>query len=1195
MYLKRIELKGFKSFPDKLELDFKEGITTIVGPNGSGKSNIVDAIRWVLGEQSIKTLRGSKSEEVIFQGTENTKPLGFAEVSITLDNESRRLNTEFSEVKITRCLYRTGESEYKINDVNCRLKNIYDLFLNTGIGKEGYSIIGQGKIDEILSAKPKDRRGFFEEATGISKSRLDLTETTKKLTEERENLVRVNDIIGVTFEQLEPLRLQSEKASVFLEYKEGLKRYEVNLHLLNVDKLEREKNAVFEKYHACEAELKKKEEEMTTLSESKRSMTQESLELRTKLETTQNEQSQMDMRLEQKNSERTVSLEKISNLKQNIENKKREKAKWSVQIAEKQEQVAQNREALSKKMGELSDKTSLCGEKEEVFMKVNEIVLAKEEEAERVKQEIIDQMNDTFNLKAEIQNIKNNLENAVREEEGIASREEEQRAKIVDYTAQMQALEKEKRTLIENYDHVKGESELQKKKMEELSERRKQTEETVARYEREMSGKANRLELLETMEKNLEGYNKGVKEIMQLQESGALSGICGVVAELIQVDARYEIAVNTALGSRIQNIVVKTDEDAKSAVCYLKQNKCGRATFMPLSANNVARQMEIENLKRETGFVGIAADLLHVEEQYKKIIGSLIGNVVVFENMDTAIACSNRYRYGFSMVTLSGEQINTNGSLTGGEYKNQINILGRAREIGNIKEELTQFETDTALLREEIAGLEQKGLDLATELNMTQKEVEEKFVKLIKLDEKMGAILTELEQEKRADHDQENDKKELQNQKTQLIRLIEEKEVEVTALDAAIERNKARVSEIKEAIASEKEVREKQNADLINLRVQISSIEKDKLVYEAEAKRLEEEHKQAGLEVAENEKMMTLYTGEIRELENRIEEVKREEINLKLNREKLKQEILDIKKIESEIRSRMEAFEETLQAGYKDIEKLRLELYKIENTKEQCEIKIENICQKLMESYELKLEVASSLRDEAISFNMAQTKSSEYKQKIAELGNVNVDAISQHEELKNKYEFLTKQRDDIVQAEEKLEKLMSYLIVEMKKIFTENIEAINQKFNAVFHELFGGGYAKIELTDKEDVLESGIDILVVPPGKKVQNLMLLSGGEKALVAISLLFGILELKPSPFCVLDEIEAALDEANITRFGKYIRRLSGETQFIIITHRSGTMEIADYMYGITMERAGISKVISLELGNTEYASDHTSERAG
>ncbi|MCQ2911758.1 MAG: chromosome segregation protein SMC, partial [Clostridia bacterium] len=706
--------------------------------------------------------------------------------------------------------------------------------------------------------------------------------------------------------------------------------------------------------------------------------------------------------------------------------------------------------------------------------------------------------------------------------------------------------------------------------------------------EKKVKALTSKVEVLESMERNFEGYNKGVKEVMTASHDGKIRGIIGTVSELIETDKDYEIALQVAYGARLQNIVCESDGDAKYAINFLKQNKCGRATFMPLNAEKEDKEFDFSRIKNEEGFIGCASDLIKVDDKYSKVIKGLVKNIAIIDTIDHATQISNKYKYSYNIVTLGGEQLTTTGAITGGEYKNQINLLSRSREISEIKNEIDN-------VNDEVKNLVNKLDEINRTIDVNEIELvemldakQELSYDILKLEEKMASVTKETDKLTNSIKDDLEQSAYYDSQIKMFAQLKKDKEQEIVDTEKAIEDKNNEINKAKEVLEAEKGIRDIKNEELVELKVDISALEKEKALHDENIKGVKDEIEVLEKERDESLRLISVYEDEIAEFNEKINEIDKNneaEIasrdNLRKQHEALKID-LDVKQ------ESYNAIETVLEAMQKEKEELNASLYKEESSLNTVTIKLENIRQKLLEVYNLTYEETLEFKDEDMSYNMAQTKVREFKGKISQLGNVNVDAIEQYQEMSQRYDFLKAQRDDIVEAERQLTVLIDHLLLEMRTQFGTNLEKINVQFEKVFKELFGGGTARIELTEAEDILEAGIELIVCPPGKKVQTLTLLSGGERSLVAIALLFGIFSLKPSPFCILDEIEAALDEANVTRFADYIKKLSDKIQFLVITHRSGTMEAADYMYGVTMEEKGVSKVVSLELGNTDFADD-------
>jgi len=1185
LYLKRLDMQGFKSFADKISLEFNSGITAIVGPNGSGKSNISDAIRWVLGEQSVKSLRGSRMEDVIFAGTEHRKSLGFAEVSLTIDNSDGSLPVEFSEVTITRRVFRSGESEYYINKTLCRLKDIHELFMDTGIGKDGYSIIGQGRIDEILSTRSEDRRSIFEEASGIMKYKTRKLEAEKKLELTKQNLLRINDILNELEIQLEPLKQQSDTAKKYLSLRESLKELEVNVYIENISRYKEKINELEKQLSAVKEEIDDESRRLENINRLNRQKSEALKLLDEKLEVSRQKYYSLENSLEKYQAEIRLNEEKINHLAQNTQRLDEEineihkkMDSLSVEYHSKQERL----KYLNDRYNEYSLKLAECEEK------MNS-VLASLDESERyiegLKSSIMDKLDLLSDKKTQINSLKANIESL-----------EKRRASIAKEVYQL-LLEKDrenikKEELLESV-HKAGENikklaseldslVLQKNDLDsKLAELRKKQNQIKT----EIQVKTSRQKLLLDMERSFEGYNKSVKEILnacsRYPEFG--KGIHGALAQLVKVDKKYETAVEMALGSALQNIVVTSEEDAKRAIEYLKKNKGGRATFLPISSvkGKYIDERIVEGLKKKDGFCGIASDLVACDEQYRGIILSFLGRVAVVENLDAAIGIAREHSYGFRIVTLEGDILNTSGSFTGGSVENRgVSLLGRNREIDSLKAEISKIKDDELILEKHIDEVISQINEISGKISSAETEL--KNNQLIKVrDENHCAQVEENITKLSARIEMLNEESmQLARQKDELGREIEKYVTEMQALENEIAETKKIVAEHQEKHKEEQSVRDNLHKDITNFKISVNSIlESISGINEAVSKL---DNERQGLEKSINRKSIEKKRNheEIDKLNEKNESIRN---IIKSQEEEKTGKTLEIDRIIEERKVLDEELSEAIEKVNeinKRIVLLQEEFNRIEIKKARFESEMEAIQNRMWDEYELTYTNALELKKDIGSISQAQKKIIEYRNMIKELGPVNVAAIDEYIKTKERYEFMSMQRNDMEQSVEKLQKIIFEMTSKMKKQFLEQFKLINENFNIVFRELFDGGRAQLILVDEENVLESGIEIEAQPPGKKLQNMMLLSGGERAFTAIALLFAILRLKPVPFCVLDEIEAALDDANVYRFAEYLKKYSGQTQFILVTHRKGTMECSDTLYGVTMQERGVSKVVSMKL---------------
>lgn len=1186
MYLKKLEIQGFKSFADKISLDFASGITAVVGPNGSGKSNIGDAVRWVLGEQSAKTLRGSKMEDVIFAGTENRKPLGFAEVSLTIDNSDNYLPVSYSEVTITRRVYRSGESEYYINKTSCRLKDIYELLLDTGIGRDGYSIIGQGRVDEILSTKSEDRRHIFEEASGIMKYKVRKQEAERKLELTEQNLVRIKDIINELESQIEPLREQSEAAKKYLSLREALKELEINVYLDNIDKLK-------EKIKEYEMQFKDIKENIEAEERKLRNITiqnQQKNEMLKDLEIKVNEAKDnfyvIEASLEKCSSEINVKKEKINSLEQNIKRLDEE----IVEIDLKCEQLQDEEKRKQSKIEYLNGQHKEFSDKLEKYQAELDAIIStlseSEREIEAMKSGIMDKLDIQSDKRTQINNIKNHIENIKKRQNSIGT-------EIYTLKLEKDKDNMKKEELSESIRNTLLLIKHEKEKIEELNTEKKELQETLVDLEKQhgtiktdIQVKVSRHRLLKDMEKSMEGYSRSVKEIMSACKNSSEfgKGIHGTVAQLFSVDKKYETAIEMTLGGALQNIVSSSEDDAKKAIDFLKRNKLGRATFLPITAVHGKRLDDntINKLKEYKGYCGIASDLVSCDEQYKGIALNLLGKVVVVEDLDAGINIARKFSYSFRIVTLEGDILSTSGSMSGGSNERKSSgILGRNREIVELEETIESLKKQDIRLGEKITDVRNMITEIDSELNEENIKLRDnELVKtrdenhlsmiednIVKIDAKIGML--------------NDEKSQIIQQEQDAIKEQEKYELELESIEKDIAKTKAIIAEHQEKFKADQSVRDGLHDDITDFKISVNSIVESLQSVKEHIERIKADidtmqkskyRKEAEKLKANNE--IESLKQEIEGLENTIKNLQAEKTGKTLEIDRLVEE----KKVLEEESS---DFIDKLNAANKTIHLLQEEYNRIDvkNTKAEAEMKA--IQDRMWDEYELTYSNALALKKEIGSIPQAQKTINDYRAQIKMLGPVNVSAIDDYIKTKERYEFMSVQKDDMEQAKEKLHKIIYDMVQVMKTQFVEQFKIINENFGIVYRELFGGGHAELIICDMDNVLESGIEIEVQPPGKKLQNMMLLSGGERAFTAIALLFAILRMKPTPFCLLDEIEAALDDANVYRFGDYLKKFSEKTQFIIVTHRKGTMEAANAMYGVTMQEHGISKVVSMKMG--------------
>ncbi len=1182
MYLKRLELQGFKSFADKTVLEFKSGITSVIGPNGSGKSNISDAIRWVLGEQSMKSLRGSKSEDVIFAGTQARKSLGFAEVSMVIDNTDGKLPIEYSEVTVTRKLYRSGETGYFINKVPCRLKDVLELFMDTGIGKDGYSIIGQGKIDEILSNKSEDRRKIFEEAAGIVKYRTRKAESEKKLEQTKLNLLRINDILSEIESNIEPLKMQSDKARKYLDLREELKNIEVGLFLYNISEYKEKLEKLAEDIQIMEGQNEAENQKMINLQNAKEELKEQIDEITSKVEEMQNLGFESTNKIEKINSEIGISKERIQNNSGNKERLEKEIEEVKQRITElkeeqkqkldKKENLSQNREKFQK---ELDEKQK---ELEELTKKLSD----KELEIEAKKQNIEKHTDRKYEIASEISSLDTNLEN-------IEKREKTAKSEIDSLTLEIDGArsdKQEKSKAFYEIEHKKNEitKELQEKsaKKEESMIKIKEFDTSLNNLNYEMRMKDSRLKFLIETEKEKEGYLRSVKALLLDCEKDAKlgKGMNGVLANLISVDKKYETAIEMCLGQTLQNIVTDTEEDAKKLVEHLRNNKLGRASFLPVSS---IRGKKLDRIIRNNtdGVIGVASDLVKCDKKYEQIVLNLLGRTLIVENLDTAIQMAKLNSHSFRIVTLEGDIISNTGAITGGSIQTKtVNILGRSREIEDLEKSLKEINTKIEKLTKEKKDYTESVADVIEEVTRLEKELQDIEVTYAAENQKMlnmedGISKLEVRREKLKKELEELAKQKLDNRTEK-----EQKQEETNYLNDEIEK----LSKIVEEFALNNKDNQKYiddlNFDITNLKISVSSFDESGTSIDEMVERIKQDIDNNKASIENKEKNIKDVLEENTNLEQRIGELESEIAKIKSDVENSSNIVEKLKQDRMEKNEKLKTSEANISEQFSVIEDLKGQLVKLDVRKTKLEQDLEQVVNNLWVGYELTPNNAGEYQKPQ-NVQKAARDVNVLRNQIKELGSINVDAIEEYKKTKERYDFMCEQRLDLENTATKLRKIIADMTQTMKEQFIEKFAEINKNFNEVFVELFGGGKAELKLEDEENVLNCGIDIQVQPTGKKLQNMMLLSGGEKAFTAIALLFAILKINPAPFCVLDEIEAALDDVNVYRFAEYLKKFSNETQFLVITHRKGTMEAANTVYGVTMEENGVSKLLSMKLG--------------
>ena len=1181
MFLKRLELQGFKSFADKTVLEFMPGITAVIGPNGSGKSNISDSIRWVLGEQSMKSLRGNKSEDIIFAGTQNRKSLGFAEASIVIDNSDGKLPIEFAEVVVTRRIFRNGDSGYFINKTPCRLKDVLELFMDTGIGKDGYSIIGQGKIDEILSNKSEDRRNIFEEAAGIVKYRARKTESEKKLEQTKLNLLRINDILSEIEANIEPLKKQSDKAKKFLELRDELKSIEIGLFLYNIDNYKEQLKKLAEDIDIILSEQKEEESRLSVIQNLKENLKLELEEVITKIEETQNLGFESEKKIEQINSEINVAETKITNNIQNRETYLKEIEELNKRNTEIKEEK-DNR--ISKKDNLLAIREKFAKELEEKEKTLNEISSKFSDEEKKIEEKK-KQVEQNTEVKYENREKINTLE--------INNENQSKRGKIVqnEITDTISKLDEKrmiKSELLKTFNEKEAKRNECEKRLNEIKTKKDEANTKILNYENkindlstELRVKDSKQKFLSEMEKEKEGYSRAVKALLlECEKDSKLNkGVKGVLANIITVPTEYQIAIETVLGQTLQNIVTETEEDAKKLIEYLRKNNLGRASFLPIAS---VKGKKVDRLIKNNlqGVIGIASDLVKADKKYEGIVLNLLGRTVVVENMDTAIILARQNSYGFRIVTLKGDIINPSGAISGGSIAQKTSsIIGRTsqikelekeieklkQEIEKVSKEKEEYEESIEDLLEEITSIEQSSQEIQIEYATEKQRIESLEESILNLETRLKSLKTESKQIEQTILENEKQKSTIKEQTMDLEKEIETLSSEIQAFAEKDKENQKNIDDL--------------NFEITNIKISLSSfdessnsmqeiLERIETELQANTSKIESKQEQSKQVLEENEKLKKT----IENLKQSIEQIKQAVSLSSETVEKLKQEKIEknnsITKTETEIEEK-----------YRIIEEIKNQTNKLEVKKSKIDVELEQIINKMWEDYEITPNTAGEYKKPN---DIAETTKNvkNLREKIKELGSINIDSIEEYKQTKERYDYMCEQRLDLENSSNKLKKVIQDMTKIMKEQFEAQFKTINKNFGEVFKELFGGGKAELRLTDEEDILNCGIEIEVQPPGKKLQNMSLLSGGERAFTAIALLFAILKINPAPFCVLDEIEAALDDVNVYRFADYLKKFTQDTQFLVITHRKGTMEASDTVYGITMEESGISKLLSMKL---------------
>ncbi len=1186
MQLKKIELQGFKSFADKTEIAFLDGVTTIVGPNGSGKSNISDALRWVLGEQSVKTLRGSKMEDVIFAGTQARKKVGFAEVSMYLDNSDATLPIEYNEVVITRRVYRNGESNYLINGNECRLKDIQELFMDTGVGKDGYSIISQGKIDEILSTKSEERRHIFEEASGIVKYRVRKEEATKKLANTDINLNRVNDILTEIETTIEPLAKRAEKAKEYLSLRDSLKTFDMYIFIDGIEKNKKELEKIDDIIDTLASDIEKEEKVTTEFEKDKLDLKARIAEITSKLEETnskyyelESDVHKLNLNIELKNSKIDTSSESITRLEGEIKEENEKILNLNEDIQTRLEKRKYMEESKKKFETELN-------EKREALEKLTAHLDSKAGSIENIKDEIEEAQESKYELKSNISSMEAKIESnmlQIEEKKKYLEKSISSKDKVLldfeEVTATLNEKEKNLNSLKKDYDDKKVIFDEKQKKLNDINTKKNELNQEIMTLK-------SKYNYLENLEKENEGYIRSVKHALEFAKENSLnSHVFGTIANIVSTDEKYEYAIEIALGGYVQNIVVDNESTATQIVNYLKKNELGRATFLPLTSLRRVDNSFKSKYSRYNGVIGAAIDLVKFDKKYSAAVELALANTIIVDNVENAVKISENKKNTVKIVTLDGELIAATGSITGGKQKiKSAGLIGRNEKKLRIKESIKEKEDNLDKVinnyKEYCAVLN----EISTRLESIKENIDSLNIENATYREKSESLKKELA---RYENAKENSNIEIEklNEQIQSLKVdIENSNQKIEEYDKSIEENKHEI----DVYVLENEEKGKElddlNEDIINLKISLSSFDESVVSIDEMKEKLQSDISNFEESIKRKNEEIVILKGAIENTIKEIEETKKEIADKLSFKDEYTNVTSKLKDEKDEISKKQDELEVKVLESVKKIEKIKEEKAKTENKKVKFDLETENLKNKMWEDYEITISAAQKFIETMPVIDIENVnikkEAESIRKKIKDLGDVDVTSIDEYTSTKERYDFIIAQKTDLEETKTKLENLINNMTGIMKSQFAKQFATIRENFNHTFKELFGGGKAELTLSDESNILESGIEIEVQPPGKKLQSMMLLSGGERALTATALLFAILKIKTPPFCILDEIEAALDDVNVARFADYIKKYSKDTQFIVITHRKGTMEVASSVYGVTMQEYGISKVISMKL---------------
>lgn len=1183
MYLKSIEVNGFKSFANKIVFEFNDGITGIVGPNGSGKSNVGDAVRWVLGEQSAKQLRGSKMEDVIFSGTELRKAQSSAYVAITLDNSDHKLPIDFTEVKVARRVFRSGESEYLINGASCRLKDVQELFFDTGIGKEGYSIIGQGQIEKILSGKPEDRRELFDEAAGIVKYKKRKKQAEKNLAEERDNLSRITDILKEIEKQLVPLEKQSVVAKEYLSLRDKLRAMDINLFLMNYDRIHEDDKSTDGKIDIAQSQFEEAQGNLESTKAEYENLERQLEEINNDIDTFKNSLNEHRLKSQGLTGEINVINAQIEAFITNSSHFESRATAISSDLAKKQEELAQTKVQIdenNEKLSKLDDeKVELDDRHMNAIGKVSELTNLIEDK----KKQIVEFVKENSDIRTSLERNstileQNNIKKASLTQKLLQQKSNESVAQV-----EVDKLKEEVDELSKKINELFEKNKSFSEKNNEISARLSQKEKDNQILQQDTLRASSRLESMKNISERYDGYGASIRKVME--QKVKIPGIIGVVADIIKSDKKYETAIETALGGSIQNIVTDDENTAKKLISFLKVNRYGRATFLPLTAVNGKGGFSSPDALKEKGAIGTVDTLIKRDSQFDGIVKSLVGRVLAVDNIDNAIAIARKYRSSFRIVTLEGEVLNPGGAMSGGAYKNSSNLLGRKREIEELEKQIKEKEEKLSKSKDSIEKLILQRKELRLKLEENNSKLQDLRIRKSSIDVSYEQAVKRLDDLKKSFGDMSSESSQIGSAEKSLKENISKLNDTIRENEIKSAQNEKDIAQCEEKLAKAKEEEEEINSKLAQIGNDYSGLENSRLFILENYRRIEKDIQKLNEEQKELTSSMDGSDNLISSKKSEIDEKTKEISQISEDIHEIEKKIEEASLAKEHINKQHKSFFDKREELSEQISSLDKELFRLRSRKEKLNEELDNEVSYMWEQYEMTYSSALPYKNEEYNeYSKVKNMTADLKKQIRALGDVNVNAVEDYKNLLERYDLLKTQHDDLAQSEEALMKIIDDLDEEMRKQFEEKFVQIKEQFNIVFKQLFGGGKGTLELMEDEDILEAGIKIIAQPPGKKLQNMMMLSGGEKSLTAISLLFAIQNLKPSPFCLLDEIEAALDDSNVKRFAQYLHKLTANTQFIVITHRRGTMSAADVLYGITMQEKGVSTLVSVNLIENE-----------